>query len=95
MIQIGLQARPGARTEKVELKPDGTLLARVRAPARDGRANAAILEVVARQLGLRPRQVRLVRGQQSRQKVIEIDLPSTDELRRRLANLAVAAPDGG
>jgi uncharacterized protein YggU (UPF0235/DUF167 family) len=90
MIQIGLHARPGARTEKVSLGADGRLLASVRAPALDGRANAAVVEAVARALDLRPRQVRLVRGLRSRQKVVEIDLPSAEELARRLAAAAQA-----
>jgi uncharacterized protein YggU (UPF0235/DUF167 family) len=90
MIRIGLQARPGARTERVSLSPDGGLLAWVRAPALDGRANAALVEAVARALRLRSRQVRLVRGQRSRQKVVEIDLPSVEELARRLTSAAEA-----
>jgi uncharacterized protein YggU (UPF0235/DUF167 family) len=88
MIQIGLHVRPGARTEKVSLSPDGSLLAWVRAPALDGRANAAVVEAVARALSLRPRQVRLVRGQRSRQKLVEIDLPSPEALARRLTPAA-------
>ena len=91
MIQIGLHARPGARSEGVELRPDGSLLARVRAPALDGRANAAVVEVLARALGLRPRQVRVVRGLRSRDKLIEIELPSADDLRRRLGPVAPRA----
>jgi uncharacterized protein (TIGR00251 family) len=90
MIQIGLHARPGARTEKVSLSADGRLQAWVRAPALDGRANAAVVEAVARALRLRPWQVRLVRGQRGRQKVVEIDLPSAEELARRLAAAAEA-----
>lgn len=57
---------------------------RVRAPALDGRANDAILAAVAAALGLRARQVRLVHGQTSRQKLVEIELASLAELRRRI-----------
>lgn len=86
MLQITVSARPGARTEKVRLQADGSLLIQVRAPALDGRANQALLAAVARALRLRPRQVRLVRGERAREKVIEVDLGSSDELRRRLAD---------
>jgi uncharacterized protein YggU (UPF0235/DUF167 family) len=84
MIQLNLKAHPGARDERVTLLPDGKLDVRVRAPALDGRANAAVLSAVAVALGLRPRQVRLLRGERSREKLIEVDLPDRTELSRRL-----------
>ena len=81
---ISLKAHPGARADAVGLLPDGRLDVRVRAPALDGRANAAILALVAEALRLRPRQVRLVRGERARDKLLEIDLADHAELRRRL-----------
>jgi uncharacterized protein (TIGR00251 family) len=84
MLHLTLKAHPGARDERVSLLPDGRLDVRVRAPALDGRANAAILAVVASALRLRPRQVRLLRGERSREKLVEVDLPDRAELSRRL-----------
>jgi uncharacterized protein len=84
MIQVSLKAHPGARRQQVELLPDGRLDVRVCAPALDGKANAAIVSALAAAVGLRPRQVRLLRGDRSREKLVELDLPNTAELRRRL-----------
>lgn len=84
MIEVAVQARPGARIEKVALRPDGGLSVHVRAPALDGRANAAVLAALAAALGLRPRQVNLVRGERSRDKLVRLELDSLDELRSRL-----------
>ena len=46
---------------------------RVAAPPEDGRANQAVERLMARALGLHPRDVRIVRGFAARDKVIEID----------------------
>lgn len=46
---------------------------RVAAPPEDGRANQAVERLVARSLGVHPRDVRIVRGFGARDKVIEID----------------------
>jgi uncharacterized protein YggU (UPF0235/DUF167 family) len=71
---------------------DDTLSVRVQAPAIDGRANEALLAAVARALGLRSRQVRLLRGERSRNKLIEVELATLEELRARwLATRAAEA----
>lgn len=58
----------------------------VQAPAVDGRANAAVESVVANAFGLARRQVRLVAGDQSRTKLVELDGPP-ERLAARLAEL--------
>jgi uncharacterized protein YggU (UPF0235/DUF167 family) len=45
----------------------------VSAPAEGGKANRAVLAVLAAALGVRPNQVRLVRGHANSRKVIEVD----------------------
>ena len=52
---------------------DGQLVVRVCERAVDGRATEAALGAVAAAFGVRPRQVRLVRGATSRTKVVEVD----------------------
>jgi uncharacterized protein (TIGR00251 family) len=63
----------------------GTALkVRVDAPPLDGRANSRVLEIVADALGVPRRSVRLVLGDSSREKVIEVDDLSPHEVRARL-----------
>lgn len=62
------------------IRDDGVLLVRVGAPPEDGRANAELCAVVAKALGLRARQVTVVVGHTSRDKVVEIDGLSADEV---------------
>jgi uncharacterized protein YggU (UPF0235/DUF167 family) len=57
----------------VTLTPEAVLV-KVRAPADKGAANQAVLEVMARALGLAPSRVVLERGGTARQKVLAVTL---------------------
>ena len=62
------------------------LKARVAAPPEDGRANAALIGVLARALDVKPSSVRIVSGAASRLKTIEID-GDEDRLAARLVKV--------
>ena len=85
MIAVTVRVHPGASREAVTLLDDGSLDVRVRLRAIDGKANEGVVEVLAERLGLRKREVRIASGARSRQKLVELELPTHDELRRRLA----------
>lgn len=85
MIVVAVRVHPGAPREAVTLLDDGSLDLRVRPRAIDGKANEGVVEVLAERLGLRRREVRIVSGTRSRQKLFELELPTHHELRRRLA----------
>ena len=85
MITVAARVHPGASKDAVRLLDDGSLDVRVRARAIDGKANEGVVEVLADRLGLRKRDVRIAGGARSRSKLVELELPSHDELRRRLA----------
>ena len=57
---------------------------KVHAPALDGRANEALLEYLADELGLPKRAVTLIRGDKSRHKVVRIDGLTLAETKARL-----------
>ena len=54
------------------MSPDGTLVVKVTEPAEGGRANAALLEALAKHFSVPTRCVTILRGATSRQKLIEI-----------------------
>lgn len=85
MIVVSVRVHPGASRVAVMLLDDGSLDVRVRPRAIDGKANEGVIEVLAERLGLRKRDVRIATGARSRQKLVELALPSHAELRRRLA----------
>ena len=57
---------------------------KLRAPAMEGKANAALIRFLAAQLGILPRQIALIRGQKSRDKLIRIKGLSEREVQERL-----------
>ena len=75
---------PGARRSEIVGRYDDGIKVRVAAPPEDGRANRALLELLARALGAPANAVRLVRGASSAHKVVEVPADSLDEVRARL-----------
>ena len=64
---------------------DGDLLrVRVTAPPVEGKANHALIRLLADALDISPSRLRLIKGQTSREKVIAVDGLSGDEVRARL-----------
>lgn len=70
-IMVRLQARAN-RDELVGFR-DGVLLARVRAPPVDGRANRALCRLIARRAGVATSRVKIVRGERSGNKLVRVD----------------------
>lgn len=73
-VRVRLRVRPGSSRAAVGGDHDGALVVRVSARAVDGAATEAALAGLAEALGLRRRQVRLVSGATSRDKVVEVDV---------------------
>ncbi len=84
MVLVNVRVQPGASRDEVAGWEGDLLRVRVRARAVEGKANRGLLEFLARSLGLRPYQVTLARGERSREKTIEVDLPSVEEVMARL-----------
>ena len=72
-MRVTVRVRPGASRDRVGGSYDGALVVAVGAPAVDGRATESALAAVAESFGLRPRSVRLVSGERSRTKIVELD----------------------
>lgn len=83
-ITVAVRVHPGASREGLALLPDGSLDVRLRARPVEGQANARLVELLADRLGLRKRDVVVVSGVRSRQKLVKIGVASAEELGRRL-----------
>jgi len=73
MKTIRLKVKPGSRAEELTELDDGTWLARVKAPPVDGKANAALIGLVARHFGLRKSQVSIKSGASARMKLVTLE----------------------
>ncbi len=68
-----MRVRANARRDEFVGVRAGTMLVRVAAPALDGRANRALCRLLAKRVGVPPSSVTIVRGQRSRDKLVEIE----------------------
>jgi uncharacterized protein len=73
MRTLKLKVKPGSRDESLTEQDDGTWLARVKAPPVDGKANAALIALVAAHFGLRKAQVTIRSGASGRMKLVQIE----------------------
>ena len=75
---------PNAKIEGVIGEYDGAIRIKLRAPAVEGKANAALIRFLAQQLTLPQHSIVLESGRRSRHKLIRIDGLTEEELRRRV-----------
>jgi uncharacterized protein (TIGR00251 family) len=81
---VRLRVSPGARqSELVGRHGDGWKV-RVTAPPEDGRANDAVLDLLAKQLELPRRSVSIVSGHAAREKIVRLEGIDRAESERRL-----------
>lgn len=64
---------PRGGSDRIDGVVDGALRARVAAPAVDGAANQSLVRLLAAELGVARRDVRLVAGAAGRQKLVAVD----------------------
>ena len=69
--RLALRVTPGARVETLEIA-EGKLQVKVRTKPEDGKANGAVLDMLADALGIAPSRLRLLRGATSREKLVQI-----------------------
>ena len=76
-MKISVKAKPGSkRGDTVIALADGSYEVHIKAKPVDGKANDAIIKLLAKHFGLRQNQVKVVLGSTSRLKVIEIEKPA-------------------
>ncbi|HYC68583.1 DUF167 family protein [Brevundimonas sp.] len=92
MTILPVRLTPGASADRIDgwdVDADGRPVLKVRVRARpvEGEANAALLKLLAKTLGVPKSAVSLDRGGQSRTKMLTITGLTDDELRARLTDL--------
>lgn len=84
MARLALRVVPRASRDVVVGFRMGALLIRVTAAPVDGAANEAVARVLSKRLGIAIRAVRIVGGQTSKSKVVEIEGLEVAEVWRRV-----------
>lgn len=88
-VRFAVRLTPRSAVERVEDATDGVLRVRVMAPAVEGSANASLIRLLADELGIARRDVRIVAGASSRQKLVVIDGVDRDAIVARWPGLKV------
>jgi uncharacterized protein (TIGR00251 family) len=81
---LAVRVRPRARRNEIVGMRDGVLVARVTAPALQGRANQALCALIAAHLGIRRSHVSVMRGERSRDKLVRVQGIDPAELKAML-----------
>jgi uncharacterized protein (TIGR00251 family) len=81
--RIAVRLAPRASRDAIGVVIAGELVVRVTAPPVDGCANEALTRMLAKRLQVGRRSIKIVSGQHSRRKVVEIDGMTEEEVRRR------------
>jgi uncharacterized protein len=66
---------------------DGSIVIRVTAPPVDGKANDALCRYIAKQAGIAPSRVTVIRGHTRREKTVHVEGLETAQLREALGLL--------
>ena len=73
MRTLRVKVKPGARVESLVQLEDGSWRASVKAPPVDGKANAALIAMVAAHFGIRKAQVSIRSGASGRMKLVQLE----------------------
>jgi uncharacterized protein (TIGR00251 family) len=74
-LTLHLHVQPGAKKTEAAGMHGGSIKIRLAAPPVEGKANLALLAFVADAFGVPQRNVILVRGEKSREKVLRVEAP--------------------
>jgi uncharacterized protein (TIGR00251 family) len=96
MAILRVHVVPNAKSDCVAGEHGGALKIKLRAPAVEGKANAALVRFLADQMKLPRHAIVLQSGQRSRDKLVRIDGLSEEEIRRRCRAVSMGggAPRG-
>jgi uncharacterized protein (TIGR00251 family) len=84
LTRLKVRVTPNARKNAVVSWTDDELRFKVKAPAIDGKANAALIEYLSELTGAPRSKIQVRSGEKARIKIIEIDGLTPDEVRARV-----------
>ena len=64
--------KPDSKKESIEPQPDGSLAIRTHKPAHDGEANADVIKILSKYFHTGKTNIKILKGNSSKHKVIEI-----------------------
>tara|TARA_B100001013_G_C24471263_1_gene387522 strand:- start:358 stop:645 length:288 start_codon:yes stop_codon:yes gene_type:complete len=87
-VTLEVRVTPRSKRNSVEVASLGHLRVRVTVAPEGGKANAAVLKLLAKSLGIPKSRMTIIRGQTNRDKVISIDGVTSSSLEVKLGELS-------
>ena len=81
---LKVRVQPKASRNQVDGFEDGKLKLRVTDPPTEGKANAGVIALLAKTLGVSKSKIQIIRGHGSRDKVFSVETLTVQEVRRRI-----------
>ena len=72
-MKVVVTVKPNGKQQKITMSGNGDFVVRLRSPPVDGKANAELIQLLAKHFRVRRSQVVIVHGQTARRKLVEID----------------------
>lgn len=72
-MKIFIKVRPSSKEARVKKIDDTNFVVSVKEPAKDGKANQALIKALAEYFGVSRQNIKILVGQKSRQKIISIN----------------------
>ncbi len=82
--RIHVRVKPRSSREAIEGWEDGILVVRLTSPPVEGAANASLVKLVSKTLKIARGRVRIVSGEKSRNKVLEVNGLAADDVVEKL-----------
>lgn len=73
MRSLRVKVKPSAKVQEIRLEPDGSWFVALKSVPIDGKANAELIGLLAKQFNVAKSDVRIKSGSSSRYKLVEID----------------------
>jgi len=70
-MKIQVKVKPGSKTEEVSQEGD-SFMVKVKEPPREGKANQAVIKLLADHFGVPKNRVRILSGFRSKNKIVEV-----------------------
>jgi uncharacterized protein (TIGR00251 family) len=70
-MRIQVKVKPNSRTEELSLEGD-SFIVKVKEPPKEGKANQAVIKLLAEYFGVPQSQVRILSGFKSKNKVVDV-----------------------
>lgn len=87
-MRINVRVIPRSSQSVLEWE-QGAIKARLKAPPVDGAANKALIELLAERLAVPRRAITIVRGATSRQKMVEIEGVTVEEVKQKIGQATI------